>query len=286
MIHCIGLASGLGAGNSACGKGPLYLQKHLKMDDRLLWKKMILPEQVIKDNYAHVAHINNELAKEAYNISLSEPFFLSFGGDHSSGIGTWSGVAEAKRTQGDIGLIWIDAHMDAHIPETSPSGNIHGMPVALLLGHGDKRLSQILSNSPKVKPENMILIGIRSYEKGEADLLKNQKVRIYFIEEVQRRGFNACLEEAIKSLTERTVGYGISFDLDAIDPTQVDAVGTPVPNGIDANEAIASMELLADFPPLAFELVEYNPDLDVKLETFQFTEQLLKTVVKSIGAIK
>jgi arginase len=286
MTYCIGLASGIGAGNSDCDKGPLYLKQHLKLDDALNWKQIIIPENLDRDKIDLVASMNEKLAQQSYALALKEPFFMSFGGDHSSAIGTWSGVAEAKRQEGDIGLIWIDAHMDAHTPETTPSGNIHGMPLAVLLGHGDKKLTGILSNLPKIKPENLFLIGVRSYEEGESALLEKLNVKVYFMEEVQRRGFKVILDEVLKILASRTVGYGISFDLDAIDPIDIKAVGTPIPDGIRAAEALDAMEPLSNYPPLAFEIVEYNPELDINLETFNFTENLLKTVFRFVGAVK
>ncbi len=287
MVHCIALASGLGAANHGCGKGPEYFHQHLTLkDEQLFWHDIVSAKEPKENRYDQLAHLNSKFAVTSYDLSVKEPFFFAFGGDHSSAIGTWSGVAEAKRKKGDIGLIWVDAHMDAHTPDTSETGNIHGMPLAHLLGYGDKRFTYILSELPKIKPENVFLIGIRSFEQGEADFLEKLNVRVYFMEEVRARGFKVVLEEVLKSLSCRTAGYGISFDLDAIDPSSVAAVGTPVPGGIPAEQALDAMALLADYPPVAFELVEYNPELDERLETFQFSKNLLQNVVSYIGAIK
>lgn len=240
---------------------------------------MILPAGEITDPLKTIASVNRQLAKAAFNLAKEGAFFISVGGDHSSGIGTWSGVANALRPKGDIGLIWIDAHMDSHTQQTSESGNIHGMPLAVLLGHGNDALTKIGDASAKVKPENLVLIGIRSFEAGEEALLKALNVRIYFMEEVQMRGLSVVMKEALEIVTRNTVGFGVSFDLDSIDPEFAPGVGTPVANGIHPDEMLSALCLLRDFPPLAFEFVEYIPSLDKNLKSFQFIQQLLKTVV-------
>ena len=132
-----------------------------------------------------VANISKLLASEIAELTVNKKLFATIGGGHSSGIGTWSGAATALADKGDIGLIWCDAHMDAHTFETSPSNNIHGMPVAALLGYGDEALTHIAHPAPKIKPENLCLIGIRDYEEGEAKLLESLNVRVIKIEEVQ-----------------------------------------------------------------------------------------------------
>lgn len=282
MVKCIGLASGIGAGNQGCGSGPLFLKQNLSLGIELDWHHVVEPQNMLSCKYEMLSDLNSRYAEASKYLAFNYPFFLSFGGDHSSAIGTWSGVAIANEEKGDIGLIWIDAHMDSHTPLTSESGNIHGMPLATILGHGDPRLVNILSDKPKIKPENCFLIGIRSFEAGEAKLLKELNVRVYYIEEVHERGFSVILEEVLNTLSKRTIGYGVSFDLDSIDPSAVNAVGTPVPNGIKAEDAIDAMKLIAKQPPLAFELVEYNPQLDKNLETLKFTEKLLRSLLVAV----
>lgn len=279
MIPWIGLASDLGGNRPGSGEGPLFLKKRLGVDFDC--KSIILPDKNIKDNLSSIAFSNAQLAKLSFNLTKKESFFVSIGGDHSSAVGTWSGVAHALRPKGDIGLIWFDAHMDAHTPETSPSGNVHGMPLAALLGYGDALLTHISDSLPKIKPENLVLIGIRSFEEGEAALLKKLNVRIYFMEEVISRGMEVVMREAIEIASRHTVGYGLSFDLDGIDPVFVSAVGTPVPNGVHPEELLSCFSELKQCPPIAFELVEYNPGLDVDLGSFSFIEQLME-VIKSL----
>jgi len=279
MITCIGLASGIGAGNIDCGYGPLFLKDNLKMDE-LNFEKIITIDEDIENKFDHLALLNHKLSCESFKLAEKKEFFISFGGDHSSAIGMWTGISEErKRFNQEIGLLWIDAHMDSHTPKTSESGNVHGMPLATLLGFGDSRLTGILSSGSKIKPENVILIGIRSFETAEFELLKALNVKIYFIEEVLARGFKVVLDEAITSISTRTDGYGVSFDLDVLDPKIIQAVGSPVPNGIDPKDALMAMDAFTKQPPIAFEIVEYNPKLDINLETFKFIKAFLKKMI-------
>jgi len=281
MVPALGLASGIGGRRRGSGDGPLFIRKYLGSE--FLWQAMIAPEKdTPTDSYEAIASLNRSFAKAVYHTALSAPFLLSVGGDHSSAIGTWSGVAAANRTKGKIGLLWIDAHMDAHTPQTTESGNIHGMPLAALLGHGDKRFTELLDPHPKISPESTALIGVRSFESGEAALLKDLDVRIYFIDEVQKRGIRAVLQEAHSLVSRETVGYGVSFDLDSLDPKEIQAVGTPEPNGLGPEETLAALsDLLETSPPLAFELVEYDPHLDVELKTLAFIGKLVQLIKRS-----
>lgn len=277
MIPTIGLASGVGGKNIHAAAGPLFLQNHLKGD--LSWKTVIIPEKTeVKDPYETIAALNRKLADAAYSMAKQEPFFLSVGGDHSCAIGMWSGVSAAKQTQGPLGLLWIDAHMDSHTPQTTETGNIHGMPLAVLMGHGDSRLTQIFHCDPKIRPQHIALIGIRSFERGEARLLSRLNVRVYFMEEVRTRGIRAVLQEALSLVCRNTIGFGVSFDLDSLDPLEIKAVATPEPGGVDSHEMLSAFSLFEKFPPIAFELVEYTPSLDSDFNTLKFIRRLLKTI--------
>jgi arginase len=194
--------------------------------------------------------------------------FCVLGGDHSCAIGTWSGVHEAISAKGDLGLIWVDAHMDSHTPETSPSGRVHGMPLAVLLGHGDTSLTSILNSSPKIKPENLCLIGIRSYEPGEAALLEKLKIRIYFMEEVRQRGFVAVLQEAVAHVKQHTHAYGLTIDLDSLDPHEAPGVDVPEENGIHVAELYQGLQSIIQDPQLiATEITEFDPTHDQEQKT-------------------
>ncbi|MDQ5956437.1 MAG: arginase [Candidatus Rhabdochlamydia sp.] len=270
-LFFIGASSGLGGNQSGSEKAPFFLKNALKLK---LFQE-IQPFFHERNHYESIAHFNRELAKAIFAFAKREEFFVTLGGDHSCAIGTWSGVAENYRQQGDIGLLWIDAHMDAHRSSTSKSGNIHGMPLAVLLGFGNKHLVNILSSTPKLKPQNIALVGTRSYEKEEAEFLKQLGVNIYFMENIKQRGLQEVLKEAINHVTASSIGYGISFDLDSLDPSFADAVGTPVPFGLNLEEFLKCFVLFQETPPLAFELVEYNPDLDMKFHSLNVIKRIL-----------
>lgn len=201
--------------------------------------------------------------------------FITFGGDHSCAIGTWSAVAQKHPAHG---LIWIDAHMDAHTPETSHSGNFHGMPLATLLGHGAASLTKLFSDNPKLSADNVFLIGIRSFEEPEATLLKKLGAHIYMMEDVEKFGFAHCLEQAIKHFKNKKIPYGISFDLDGLDPEFISAVGTPVEHGISL-ESLKDAFSAQDFSNLlGIEIVEYNPTLDETDHGIQVIEAIMKSL--------
>jgi len=204
MIPAIGYASGLGGLKSGCRYGPSHIKHHLHSSS-LYWKSIVDIDSQLSTPLKTISHLNTRLAKETYQFAKENLFFMLFGGDHSCAIGTWSGVAEAKREEGEIGLIWIDAHMDAHTLNTSETGNIHGMPLAALLGHGDPCFTHILSNRSKISPQNLTLIGTRSFEAGEEKLLNDLSVNVYNIDAVKEKGFPSVLEEAIAYVTKETI---------------------------------------------------------------------------------
>lgn len=184
------------------------------------------------------------------------------GGDHTCAVGTWTGIAGALAVRGPLGLVWIDAHMDAHTPSTSPSGMLHGMPLACLLGHGDPRLTAITGDA-RLDPGRVCLVGVRNFETGEAALLRRLGVRVFFMHEVARRGLDAVLADALATAGEGAAGVGLSLDLDALDPRDAPGVGTPAPGGIRGTELVRSLARTAASAALAgVEIVEYNPYRD------------------------
>jgi arginase len=264
MIPFIGVASGVGAGNIGCGEAPLFLHRHSELLSAIEheWIEIFFADDFPINLYDRLGSLYQTVANKVYETFKKHHYLISIGGDHSCAISTWSGVAEAVQSSGDLGLLWIDAHMDSHTPDTSESGNIHGMPLAALMGYGDPRLSQILTNRPKLLPENLVLIGARSFEQAEAALLKRLGVRVYFMEEVRKRGLQEVMREAVQKVSQNTVGYGMSVDLDALDPLYCKAVGSPVDGGLNPDELLDSFSCIHESPPLAFEVVEYNPSLD------------------------
>lgn len=202
---------------------------------------------------------------------------LVLGGDHSIAIGTVSGASEFYRRKGQrLGLIWLDAHGDCNTPETSPSGNIHGMALACLLGSGPRELTQILSPQPKVAPENTVLVGVHDLDPGEKEFLRRTGVKVFTMRDLDERGMRAVLEEALAIAGRGAAGVCASLDMDFIDAAWAPGVGTPVRGGVTYREAHLAMEILADSRALrALEVVEINPILDEHNRTAELAVELV-----------
>jgi arginase len=285
----IGSAFGHGAQIYSTADGPRYLKDTFKLQDRLntefYWDSIVQVENISENhdpldgrNYDAVLRHNIALCNQVQSVLGSNPQSLPIviGGDHSAGIGIWSGVTGALEMQEEFGLIWIDAHMDAHTLESSPSKSYHGMPLAVLLGK-EERFSQIGTPGRKIHPKNLVLIGIRSFEEGEEKLLKDEKVKVFFIEEVRQKGFDAVLKEAVEIATHETRGFGISIDLDVFDPSEAPGVGSPELNGLFFKDAKAPLAQAFAHPNLrALEIAEFNPTLDKDNQTAQMVLKLLK----------
>lgn len=280
-IPLIGFASGIAASNSGCADGPLVLQKSslfasLSNDEILFqWHDILLPAKKIPVLPA-VTQLCQKLAQHTQQLCQQNKFFLVFGGDHSSAMGTWSGVYGAKMDQGPIGLIWFDAHMDSHTPESSESGNIHGMPLASLLGYGDPGLTTLVSKNPKLLPQHVCIIGVRSFERGEAELIQRLGVRVYGMDEIQQRGIAAVFQEAQHIVQQGTVGYGISIDMDGFDPQDAPGVGTLEANGVSGMDFCQAIQGVAWDPKLlGMEFAEFNPRLDIQKRTEKMIVHLI-----------
>ena len=216
-------------------------------------------------NLELVAEKNRLLADEVDKIIESKSFPLVLGGDHSIAIGTLAGVSKHYK---NLGVIWYDAHGDLNTAETSPSGNIHGMPLAASLGLGHEMLTQIGGYSPKVKPENIVIIGARALDDGEKDLIKEMGIKVFTMHEIDRLGMAAVIEETVNYLKDKADGVHLSLDLDGLDPTDAPGVGTPVTGGISYRESHLAMEMLAEAKIItSAEFVEVNPILDEKNKT-------------------
>jgi arginase len=189
---------------------------------------------------------------------------LVLGGDHSIAAGSVAGVAAAKAAACErIGLLWLDAHGDLHLPESSESGNIHGMPLAHLLGHGHPPLAHVATEGAAVLPEHVAIIGARDLDAGERIHARDWGVRVYTMREIDERGMRAVLQEAIAQVSVGTQGIHVSLDLDFVDPKEAPGVGTPVRGGATWREAHLAMETLCDTGRIiAMDLVEVNPVLD------------------------
>ena len=212
---------------------------------------------------------------EAALESGSKPIIL--GGDHSIATGSVSGLASFYRKRDQrVGVIWFDAHGDMNTPESSPSGNIHGMPFAAILGRGAKELTHISGFAPKVFPEDCVLIGARSVDPEEAVALKNSGIRVVTMRELDERGMNSVMDEAMWLASRRTTGFHVTMDMDFVDPDYAPGVGTPVPGGTTYRESHLAMEKIADSGKmLSFELTEVNPVLDISNKTAELGVQLI-----------
>ena len=189
---------------------------------------------------------------------------IVLGGDHSLATGSVAATADfVRRENKPLGLIWVDAHGDMNTPSTSISGNVHGMPLAALLGSEPAELSRIGGFSPKVQPDRTVLIGIRNLDDREKEIVRGSRVKVFTIKDVDRAGIAVVIEEALAIAGRGTAGVHVSFDLDVCDPTIAPGVGTPVKGGLDYREAHLLMEMVADSGLLrALDLVEVNPILD------------------------
>lgn len=287
-LHLVGCASGVAGVDEHSGDGPIVIQNSsyvaalAQEGIDVTWDEVIRPRVTsgLRLDEA-VRELCLELAEKVAEEVKAQRFFSVIGGDHSCAIGTWSGVQDALSEKGDIGLIWIDAHMDAHTPETSESGRIHGMPVASLLGHGYPTLTGILNHRPKIKPENLCLIGVRSFQSGEADFLKRLNVRVVMMDEVKKRGLKVVMQEAIAIASHQTIGYGLTLDLDALDPEDAPGVDVPEGDGIKAAELMPVLAAIAKDPKLiTTEIVEFDPERDKDRKTEKLVADLLRVIAQ------
>ncbi|HWF45667.1 MAG TPA: arginase [Bryobacteraceae bacterium] len=217
-----------------------------------------------------IAKACDKLAHTIEDAVAHGKFPLVLGGDHSIAIGTIAGVAQAVRTttSGKIGVIWIDAHADMNTPESSPSGNVHGMPLACCLGLGPDELTRLYGYAPKVEGKNVVLIGIRDVDRPERDLVRRSGITAFTMREIDERGLRSVMEQAIALATEGAAGFHLSLDMDAVDPDEAPGVGTPVRGGMTYREAHLAMETVCDSGQmLSMEVVEVNPVLDVANRT-------------------
>ncbi len=202
---------------------------------------------------------------------------LVLGGDHSLAVGSISGVSEFYRRQGQkIGVLWIDAHSDINTPDTSPSGNVHGMPLACLLGLGPEALTSIFGYAPKIVPDNTVLVGVRDIDAAErANIRRAGLTEVYTMRDIDERGMRAVMEEALRAAGRGTAGYHVSLDMDWIDPEDAPGVGTPVRGGATYREAHLAMEIIADHGRMvSFEMVEVNPVIDEHNRTADLAVEL------------
>lgn len=292
-LPTIAYASGIAAGDTGCKDGPNAIKssKFIRLLNEgglaLSWDLLCAPSTPTPstrlDILDEVHRMSTEIAHAVAAALVRQRQFLVIGGDHSSAIGTWSGAKYYLNRKGlRLGLIWVDAHLDAHTPVTTSSHNIHGMPVAALLGAGDKKLTQILLEQPKILPQDIFLVGVRDYESGEHEFIKQQNVRVYYMDEVKQRSLATIFQEILGYLNQHVDAFGLSIDLDALDPRAAPGTGTPVADGIDVQEFLSVIDGFGALPKfLGAELAEYNPHHDIAAQTERLVIDLIFRIFHS-----
>jgi len=297
-ISLIGAASGWGGRDQLTADGPLFIKKNSSLISRKLYNKSVdvFWRSILETNKTFKKNILSKLTFEEleeliidFCLNLSneviytvngKSFPLILGGDHSIAIGTWSGIAKANSCHEKLALIWIDAHMDAHTPKTSPSKAVHGMPLALLMGYGSSKIQKVLfDNKIIINPEHLILIGVRSFEKEEQKLLKKLGVKVYYAEEVFNKGFEKVFNNALEYLAKLTSFVGLSIDIDAFDPKFAPGTSCKEPKGLLPSEffmTINKIKFLDTF--VGLEIAEYNPSLDQNFITLNLILNIIRSV--------
>ena len=256
------------------------------LGDMRLERPQSFPE--VDDKLKYVREISSaceELAAEVEKILDGGQLPLILGGDHSIAIGSFAGVvAHFKKQDQTVGLIWFDAHADMNTPESTPSGNIHGMPLATLLGYGTPELTNIGGFAPKLDPRLCAHVGARDIDPGERELIKKLGMRFFTMREIDERGMSACMDEAIAIASRGTAGYAVTFDVDALDPGDAPGSGTLVRGGLTYREAHLGMEKIAEAGGMrSLEIVEINTALDVNNKTAELgVEVILSALGKTI----
>lgn len=232
-------------------------------------------------NAAVIHKVCTALEKLTYEAVANGSTPIALGGDHSLTVGSVSGVSRAFRDKGrKIGLIWVDAHADINTPETSPTGNVHGMPLAHLIGMGHRDFARLGGYAPKVDPRNVVLVGIRDVDRAEAVNIRKSGIRVFSMQEIDRYGMGVVTEQAIDMANDGTAGFHLSFDIDSVDPGNAPGTGTTKRGGLTYRESHLLMELVADSERLVgLDLVEVNPLEDTQNATAILATELIASAM-------
>jgi len=292
-VHIIGVPMDLGAGRRGVDMGPSAIriagiherlrELGYEVNDEGDLAIKTQEEQRIKDPRAkylpEITRAVTVLARKVEKVVDRGHFPLVLGGDHSIAIGTIGGVAAfARKRRKKLGVFWIDAHGDFNTPETSPSGNIHGMPLAICTGLGPRALLKINGAFRKVEPHHVAIIGLRNLDKGERNNLLKNGVRIFTMEDIDKIGIHRVMKNALQQVANDVDYLHISFDLDSVDPVYAPGVGTPVKGGLDYREAHLIMEMLAESKKMtSLEMVEVNPIVDNRNQSAEFAVELMQS---------
>ena len=298
-ISILGVPLGYGASMAGVDMGPAALRvarlnqrisslgySVRDLGDLRLERPQVIPEP--QDKLKYVNEIRNaceQLARSVEEIMEAGEFPIVLGGDHSIAIGSFAGMSAYYRKRNEtIGLIWFDAHADINTPETTPSGNIHGMPLAVLLGYGTPQLTDVLGFSPKIDPKYLVHIGARDIDPGERELIHKLGIRFITMRDIDERGMSACIDEAIHIASTASAGYSVTFYVDALDPGDAPGSGTLVRGGLTYRESHLAMEKIAEAGGMrSLEVVEINTALDVNNKTAELgVELILSALGKTI----
>lgn len=299
LVRIIGVPTDLGANMRGANMGPSAIriaQLHQKIrnlgfsvidsGDLDVPVRDTLPESAHNRKYiGQTVQICKDLEQLVYTSLGQGEIPISIGGDHSLAIGSVSGASRFFREKGEkLGLVWIDAHADLNTPSSSPTGNIHGMPLSVIIGSGHQDLLNISDNPIRVLPENIALIGIRTLDGEEKALCRNSGIRYFTMREIDERGMHAVMSDALQVASKGTTGIHLSFDIDGVDPLYAPGVSTPATGGLSYREAHLALEMLADTNRLcSMDFVELNPMTDISHKTAQLITELIQSALgKSI----
>jgi arginase len=295
VIRIVGVPMDLGAGRRGVDMGPSALRiaglseklreiGHTVFDDGDIPVKV--PESQEIDNHKlkylpEIVRVATILAHKIEDIMERKEFPLVLGGDHSIAMGTISGLSNyARKHNLRFGVIWIDAHADMNTAETSPSGNIHGMPLAAVLGEGARELTTIGGDFRKVDPKNAALIGVRDVDIAEKEIVKRTGIAHYTMADIDKYGAHKIINKVLKEFREKVDLLHISFDMDSVDPTVAGGVGTPAPGGLSYRETHLIMETIADCDCMSsLEVTEVNPIFDIKNQSSEFAVQVIASAL-------
>lgn len=280
MFHIFGCPMHFGVGDKGLTYSLDYLNDYCQNLDITMMPEITMPE----DNLPKLKNLNSviatctQIAENGYAALERGSIPLFIAGDHSSVMGT---VSASGTYYDNLGLIWIDAHPDINTDQTTVTGNIHGMPVAALLGKGNERLTKIFSDKIKIKPEHVVMLGLRDIDPPEAEMLKELNIKYYTYEDMKRIGIETCVRDCINYLSVLSHIH-ISFDIDVMDPELLPGVSVPVPGGFYEAESFVIMDMLIrNLPLVSYDIVEFNAEHDKNDRTARFTQKLVNFIMNT-----
>lgn len=297
-VGIIGIPLGFGAGKRGSGLGTRTIRqanvRGQKLDNHIAelgydvheWDDLVLPRP-LEDSTEKPKFLTemllsvDRIVPAIKNILVLDETPIILGGDHSIALATFSAIQSHFRAKGgEVGLIWFDAHADMNTPETSPSGNLHGMPLAHLFGYGVPELVNLEGFAPKLNPKYFAHIGARDLDQGEKLLIRELGINCWTMHEIDRYGMNYCIEKAIEVVSQAPSGFSVTFDVDSLDPIDAPGSGTLVRGGFSYREAHLALERIAETDKMkSFEIVEVNPMLDTNNRTSELAVELILSVL-------